>query len=170
MALTTDYHTVWPIKVVSEANRRDHHFVKSKRVASQRLAVRCFWLDELGPKFRATLPVIVTLTRHAGRTLDTGDNLPGSFKAVRDELAALLLPKETIVIYKRGRRIETTKQPDDADPRLCFIYHQEKHRGPSHISVHILSASEEQVSIMRNPTALLGLVRATYPCRSAAGY
>lgn len=169
MALITDYHTVWPIKVVSEANRRDHHLTRAKRVSVQRLAVRTFWMAELGPKFHVRLPAIVTLTRYASRELDT-DNLAGSFKAVRDELAALLLPKETTVTYIRGRRVEKTKQPDDADPRLCFIYHQEKRRGPSTIGVHILTASEEQVSVMRNPVALLGLVRSAHPRRLAAGF
>lgn len=68
-----------PIKVISEANCRDHWAKKMKRVKTQRSTA--FWMC---PKF--SVPCIVTLTRIGKRTLDS-DNLAGAFKGVRDGIA-----------------------------------------------------------------------------------
>ena len=74
-----------PIALPSVANLREHWSVKARRVKSQRNAVG--WL--LGNRPRPSLPVVVTLTRVAPRSLD-GDNLQGAFKATRDAVATWL--------------------------------------------------------------------------------
>ncbi len=75
-----------PIATVSEANQREHWAAKARRVKNQRGAVRVY----LKPKLTGLrLPLVVKLVRLAPRRLDD-DNLRGAFKAVRDEIAALL--------------------------------------------------------------------------------
>lgn len=84
-----------PIRTCSEANQREHWASKAKRVKSHRMAtawhlannrgalsVCCAVLRERG--------LLVRLTRIAPRKLDPGDNLNGSMKAVRDEVAKWL--------------------------------------------------------------------------------
>ena len=73
-----------PLRVVSEANRRDHWATKAKRARAQRHAVAWAWSAESLPHGRK--PALVVLTRYAPRKLDD-DNLAGAFKAVRDEVA-----------------------------------------------------------------------------------
>ncbi len=75
-----------PLRVVSEANRRDHWAAKAKRVKAQRQAVAYAWLAAGLPRGRK--PASVLLTRMAPRRLDD-DNLAGAFKAIRDEIALL---------------------------------------------------------------------------------
>lgn len=79
-----------PIKVVSEANRRDHWTTRRKRFALQRELVRSAW--NASPwaawRFAGHPRLLITMTR-IGRKCDS-DNLAGAFKAVRDEVAALI--------------------------------------------------------------------------------
>ena len=77
------------IRTVSMANVREHWAVRAKRNKEHRLAVgaQFVWLPEtlkLTP-----FPLNVTLTRYGKRLLDD-DNLSGSFKAIRDEVALQL--------------------------------------------------------------------------------
>lgn len=74
---------VIPMHTVSEANRRDHWRIKAKRVTAQRYSVAWAWAAARWPCGK---PRVVTLTRLAPRELDD-DNLTGSFKAVRDQVA-----------------------------------------------------------------------------------
>ena len=77
-----------PVKVVSEMNRREHYFAVLKRKRQQRHAVGLVLRAAMdGSRF--TAPIEVTLTRIASRELDD-DNLAGGFKAIRDEVAAVL--------------------------------------------------------------------------------
>lgn len=83
-----------PIRVVSEANRREHWATKARRAKAQRgaalLAVRAH-----APSIVATIGapskprLVVTLTRIGVRALDS-DNLARAFKAVRDGIADAL--------------------------------------------------------------------------------
>jgi len=78
-----------PIRIVSEANAREHWRTKHRRAASQKLWVRS-WLDpEAKHNAKPSLPCVITLTRIAPRRFD-GDNLQRGFKAVRDQVAAWL--------------------------------------------------------------------------------
>lgn len=82
-----NFDAIIPIRTVSEPNqsRHEHWATKKRRVDTQRKATRavCF---ELRP---AEGELEVQLTRISPRQLDT-DNLAGSMKAIRDEIAALL--------------------------------------------------------------------------------
>lgn len=93
-----------PLRVVSEANQRQHWATKAKRAKSQRHALAWAWLAAGLPCERK--PVTVTLTRLAPRSLDS-DNLAGGFKAVRDEIASLC-------------------GFDDRDESVRWVYAQEK--------------------------------------------
>lgn len=88
-----------PIKVISEANCRDHWAKKMKRVRMHRKTAHA-----LCPAFE--VPCIVTLTRIGKRTLDS-DNLAGAFKACRDGIADKL-------------------KVDDGSPLIEWRYAQEK--------------------------------------------
>ena len=74
--------TQLPIRLLSEANMREHWSRRKKRRASQRGQVR---LVAQATMTRPALPCVITLTRVAPRSLDS-DNLVSSFKASRDGL------------------------------------------------------------------------------------
>lgn len=98
-----------PIKLISEANNRDHWTKKSKRSQGVKFFVRSGLMRFKGqPKF----PCIIKLTRIGIRALDD-DNLGYSFKAIRDTVADFLLPGNAM-----GRA--------DSDPRITWQYAQEK--------------------------------------------
>lgn len=99
-----------PIRTVSEANSSEHWTKKHRRKQAQRFALE-FGLAWYKKEIR--LPCHITLTRIAPRSLDTGDNLPCSFKHIRDVIAEL---------------ITGDKRPGlaDSDERLTWEYKQEK--------------------------------------------
>ena len=73
-----------PMRLESEANRREHWRLKANRVRDQRRSVRMALAGHVPQGDR----YLVRLTRFAPRKLDAFDNLPRSFKAVVDEVAA----------------------------------------------------------------------------------
>lgn len=76
-----------PLRTARGLNNREHHMARHRRVKKERQAVA--WA--LAGKTKPSLPVVVTLTRLApSRGLDEGDNLEGSLKAVRDQIAEWL--------------------------------------------------------------------------------
>lgn len=77
-----------PIKLVSEANQREHWAKKAARVKRQRGIVRVALMAATTAAERATLPSEVVITRIAPRRLDD-DNAVGACKAVRDSIAAV---------------------------------------------------------------------------------
>ncbi len=93
-----------PIKVISEANCRDHWTVRSRRRKAQQAEIDIMLLNALQGR-KVELPCVVKLTRVAPKILDS-DNLQSAFKATRDAIA---------------RRIGV----DDGDPRIEFEYDQE---------------------------------------------
>ena len=98
------------IRTISMANVREHWAVRAKRNKTHRLAVAAQfgWCPSV---LRETpFPLTVTLTRHGKRLLDD-DNLAGSFKAIRDEVAEQLgrddNPKSGISwVYKQDKSKE----------------------------------------------------------------
>jgi hypothetical protein len=75
-----------PLRTVSGMNVREHWSLRAKRVKAERRATAYRTppsLKSLGPFLQ------ITLTRRSPRPLDS-DNLPGSMKGVRDQLAASL--------------------------------------------------------------------------------
>ena len=91
-----------PLRIYGAPNLREHWSKRAKRVKAERDTVAWY----LRPKPRPALPLVVTLTRRAPRTLDT-DNLAGGFKAVRDQVASWL-------------------GVDDADQRVTWVYAQDR--------------------------------------------
>lgn len=75
-----------PTKLVSEANMREHWAIKNKRKKGQQRAVELTWMAQ---RIRVAPPVVVHLTRVGVRKLDS-DNLAGSAKGVRDQIAKLI--------------------------------------------------------------------------------
>jgi hypothetical protein len=119
-----------PVSIISEANQSwlENRHAKGRRVKQQRGAVKVYLRALLCriPGERFPLPATVTLTRISARRLD-GDNLQRAFKAVRDEVAALL-------------------GVDDGSPLVEWLYAQEKSTRPkqSTIRIDIASKAEEQ--------------------------
>lgn len=93
-----------PIRIVSEANAREHWAAKHRRSSGQRAtlkqAIGYFARELKSCRYR------VELTRIGPRTLD-GDNLQRSLKAIRDEVAAWA-------------------GIDDGDARMEWHYEQER--------------------------------------------
>jgi hypothetical protein len=107
--------TLQGLRVVSEANSHAHWRVRQRRAAAQRS--RVLWaLGSRGLSAYASLPGLrVTFTRiigPRGQRFDD-DNLEGSFKHVRDEVAALV-----------GR--------DDGDPWWRWVVSRNQERGPEY--------------------------------------
>lgn len=75
-----------PLRLVSEANSREHWSVKAKRARVQRHAVLLALRAHKAPK---PWPCVVTITRMGVRKLDD-DNLARSAKSVRDSVAHYL--------------------------------------------------------------------------------
>jgi hypothetical protein len=127
-----------PIRLLSEANLRQHWAEKARRARAQRLAT---WggVRAAGPG-RLRWPLDVTITRVAPRQLDD-DNLRGACKAVRDGIADAL------------------GLPSDRDPRVVWLYAQEKSTRPGEYAVRISIVSRETST----PSAVAGSGRDTSP-------
>lgn len=78
-----------PLRTGSGLNAREHWRVKARRVKAEREAVA--WVLETANAWEVPpLPVLVTLTRVGPSNGLDDDNLAGSLKAVRDEVAKWL--------------------------------------------------------------------------------
>ena len=100
-----------PLRLVNALNRREHWATKAKRSAAHRHAVT---MQLKAGRIRPPpLPLVVTMTRVAPRAFDD-DALPGSFKAVRDAVAAFYGvddgPKETRLRWRYAYRRGEPKQ------------------------------------------------------------
>lgn len=103
-----------PLKIVSEANLREHWRISYKRHKDQKNVVSFELIVRYVPR---KLPVTVTLTRVSPRTLDD-DNLLTSLKYIRDAIAEYFVPG-----LQPGRA--------DNDNRITWKYSQDKsvHKG-----------------------------------------
>lgn len=95
-----------PIRTVSALNAREHWRARTRRVKAERTAT--YWT--LAPQPKPDIPVTVLLTR-VGPTngLDEDDNLNGSMKGVRDQIADWL-------------------GINDRDPRVKWTYAQRREK------------------------------------------
>jgi hypothetical protein len=110
---------VLPLKIISEANGREHWRKKAARVRNHRRAAM-LGLNAVHPDWFPE-SATVTLTRISPRTLDD-DNLASGFKAVRDGVADWL-------------------GIDDGDKRLTWRYAQRKGR-PKEYAAEVVIESE----------------------------
>ncbi|MFA7192412.1 MAG: hypothetical protein WC089_03895 [Candidatus Paceibacterota bacterium] len=113
----------FPLKTTSEANSREHWHKAAVRHSQQQFFVRHAFKAEIRP---IPIPCEITLTRISPRKLDVDENLPMSFKFIKDEIGAQLFP-EKVVVYKnkRGKYVQN-KGHADSDPRVTWKYAQEK--------------------------------------------
>lgn len=80
---------VLPIRVRSEGNQREHHFVVHKRKKDQKGVVKLAFGSALASRPDLKPPFLVKLTRIGIRTMDD-DNVAFAFKAIRDQVAECL--------------------------------------------------------------------------------
>mgnify|MGYP001569000446 CR=1 FL=1 len=110
-----------PIKTVSEANCSEHWIEKRKRHKNQQKIVWYVWQTQ---DVEILLPCHIKLIRLGKRKLDS-DNLPMSFKYIRDEIASLLFPEKIIKVHdeKRGKRYRSKGQCDSST-QITWEYDQ----------------------------------------------
>lgn len=105
--------TIWhlPIKTASESNSNEHWAIKARRHRLQKK--RIFQEFLVNPPSVISFPCQVILTRIAPRKLDKDDNLPTSFKYIKDAIA------ESLTGIKQAGRA-------DDDDRISWTFKQEK--------------------------------------------
>lgn len=95
-----------PIRVVSEANTREHWWTKSSRAKKQRADAAT--AIKICTEYRTLkLPLAISFVRYGKRKLDS-DNLQGAFKAVRDGVADALNINDGSDLIKWHYSQETT--------------------------------------------------------------
>jgi len=112
-----------PINTVSEANCSQHWRAKNKRHQQQQTFVRLSYIANVK---EITLPCTITLTRLSSRFLDGEENLPMSFKWIKDELGACMFPEKVVHYVSKSGKIKENKGHADSDPRVIWEYGQEK--------------------------------------------
>ena len=114
--------TVWvPIRVVSESNRKGHGILAYKRAQEQRAGLKIAFNQIV---IRPAVPCrirLVRLYRPQDHSIDKDDNLPASFKAIKDWIADYLIPGKPPGIA-------------DGSPLLAWDYDQET---KPHVGVRI---------------------------------
>lgn len=120
-----DEQIVWEIAIrtVSEANRKEHWTVSSKRHQMQQYFIRRqFLVDER----KVTLPCTIKLVRLSSRFLDKEDNLPMAFKWIRDEISECIFPEKRIKYVDGQGKLRSLKGRADDSPLIKWEYDQEK--------------------------------------------
>lgn len=108
---------------MSESNCSEHWTKKSKRHSYQQFFVRSLFNREKKP---IPLPCLITLTRISQRFLDEEDNLPISFKWIKDEIGACMFPEKVVVYKMKSGAYAKNKGHTDSDSRIKWKYAQEK--------------------------------------------
>lgn len=78
-----------PIKTVSEANKHEHWTKAHKRHKMQKNAIYAILSGKLSS---IKIPCKIKLIRIAPRKLDADDNLPMSFKFIKDYICSIIRP------------------------------------------------------------------------------
>lgn len=128
-----------PLRLVSEANSREHWHKAARRHTQQKMVVKAYLNNadineshvfkcfRLPGYFQDKEQVTVTLTRAAPRPFDS-DNLQSSFKYIRDFLAEWITG-----IEGAGKA--------DSDPRITWKYNQIKTKNKEYFIVIELANS-----------------------------
>lgn len=119
-----------PLKTISLTNSRLHWRALSLFHRKQKMVIR-LTLQPLLLKENIQLPCHITLTRLSQKKLDD-DNLPSAFKAIRDEIANLLIPG-----LPPGKA--------DDSPLISWAYEQKK--GPMAIEIDICPTKHSSTSM-----------------------
>lgn len=88
--MTSRFSLYVPIELVSELNQREHWAKAARRKKHQREQVRLHWKREGAPLVEPPITMRLTRFHTARRKIRDFDNLVSSFKAVTDEMAAIL--------------------------------------------------------------------------------
>ncbi len=78
-----------PIEVISEANQSEHWTSGYKRHKKQKKLI-LYYCNQLS--LYRNIPLTIKLIRISPRKLDSEDNLPMSFKWIKDAIADILIP------------------------------------------------------------------------------
>ena len=111
-----------PMKTTSEANSREHWLKRTKRHTQQQFIVRLAFNQN---RYQPTFPCEITLTRISPRKLDCDENLPMSFKYIKDEIGAQLFPEKVVTYKNKNGKVVQNKGHADSDPRVTWKYAQE---------------------------------------------
>lgn len=112
-----------PVRTYSESNLREHWTKAHKRHTTQQAFTRYYFMKNVPDPIQ--LPCTVTLIRTATRPLDD-DNLVSAFKWIRDELSECIIPNASKTYIDRHRRVKKLRGRVDSDPRIKWLYSQEK--------------------------------------------
>ena len=145
---------IWelPLKTVSESNRSEHWSVSSKRHRTQQFFIRSVFRREAR---EIPLPCEIKLVRVSMRFLDEEDNLPMAFKWIKDELGALIFPEKVVTYQTKNGKYAKNKGHADSDPRIIWVYAQEKGRIPGiRIEIrpwtHLAYVEKKEVDYVKN--------------------
>ena len=111
------------MRTVSEANTKEHWTKSSKRHQMQQWFIRRQFLVE---ERKVMVPCTVKLVRLGGRFLDKDDNLPMSFKWIRDEIAECIFPEQRVQYVDKHGKLRSLKGRLDDSPLIKWEYDQEK--------------------------------------------
>jgi len=111
-----------PLKTTSEANSREHWLKRAKRHTQQQFLVRLLFNQN---DHQWAFPCEITLTRISPRKLDVEENLPMSFKFIKDEIGAQLFPEKVVTYKNKNGKVVQNKGHADSDPRVTWKYAQE---------------------------------------------
>ena len=116
---------IWelPLKTVSESNCSEHWTKKSKRHKQQQFFIRSLFSHEAQ---EIPIPCIVKMIRIGPRFLDKDDNLPMSFKWIKDEISECLFPDKRGSYLNKQGKIRFIKGRADDSPLVKWEYDQEK--------------------------------------------
>lgn len=115
------YQMEVPIRIHSELNMSHHWSKKYKRKKAIQNAIRYYWRMHVNRALK--LPVLVSLTRVAPRSLDY-DNLVGALKTSVDTVCDLIKPG-----LAPGQA--------DSDENIKIEYHQTKFKMPNYYALII---------------------------------
>lgn len=116
---------IWklPIRTVSEANRKEHWTVSSRRHRSQQFFVKHALKAQCCD---IVLPCTVLMVRLSERQLDVSDNLPMSFKWIKDQIADCIFYKEKKTYLDKKGKVRELKGRNDDHEAITWQYGQEK--------------------------------------------
>ena len=78
-----------PLRTESEGNSNEHWTRKNQRHKKQKWIIKAAFMEK---NLKINRPCEITLTRIAPRELDKEDNLPMSFKWIKDAIADYIIP------------------------------------------------------------------------------
>jgi hypothetical protein len=116
---------IWsiPIKTCDETNAYENPHAKTRRHKQQQFFIRQLFNREARP---VPLPCSVTFVRIGPKEMDEEDNLRMAFKWIKDQVGACIFPEKAVIYITKAGKIKENKGHADSDPRVKWLYRQEK--------------------------------------------